>query len=302
MKQILLKSLSIFIMAAMCVGFTSCGDDDGDSGGDNAANNEVVKRLMAKGWKLSSGDYNEYSYGAAAETSIDYLYFLDGQHGVNVWSTKEIDSHFGTSNDYGKNFFNYSVQGNRIIINYFNGNTQILTFKESYLDSGGNTYLGFGITSDDQNRISTWRRELTEAIDATGYGVAVKSGVLATIRRTDKFHQQLDITSNLAQKYPYKTIKYIMITDGDDYKEYSFKDNNNLHVDNILCTNANFSIFLGIYDSIMKKQNSGQSLTSAEREELSSVTKILNDIANNISFEFFVEINGQRFSIPTKYI
>ena len=132
--------------------------------------------------------------------------------------------------------------------------------------------------------------------------MAVKSGVLATIRRTDKFHQQLDITSNLAQKYPYKTIKYIMITYGDDYKEYSFKDNNNLHVDNILCTNANFSIFLGIYDSIMKKQNSGQSLTSAEREELSSVTKILNDIANNISFEFFVEINGQRFSIPTKYI
>lgn len=292
--------------------FTACGGDDGDGGGgDDPANNEIVRKLMAKRWHTSSSDYNEYSYGAAVETSRDYFYFLDGQHGVNVYRTKEVDSYFGTSRKEGKMFFNYYVQGNSVIINYFNnGGSQTLTFNESYLDSGGNIYSGIDLTSDDQNMMSTLRTELAEALDASGYEAAVKSGVLANIKKTDNFHRQLDITSNLGQKYPNKTIKYVVVVDtnvpgaryGNGYEEYSFNDNNNLHVDNLLSLNANTSIFLKIYDSIKAKQNSGQSLTSEEREALKDYTDILNEIANYTTFEFFVEINGQRFSIPTKYI
>lgn len=300
-KNLYYFSLLLGLVFGMTM-FTACGGDDGGGDGDNAANNETVRKLMAKRWLFTSGDYNDYSYGAAGELSTDCLYFLDGQHGVNIWGSKEIDTYFGASNNSGKYFFNYSVQGNRIIINYLNGNTQTLNFNESYLESGGNNYNGINLTSDDQSRMSTWRTELQEAIDAAGYEAAVNSGVLATIKKTDNFHQQLDITSNLAQKYPYKTIKYIVIIHGDSYNEYSFKDNNNLHVDNLFCTDANFSIFLDIYDSIKKKQNSGRVLTSDEREELSSITKILNEMANETTFEFFVEINGNRFAIPTKYV
>ena len=311
MKRNLFSMLLVFFVAALSVTFTSCGGDDGNGGDSNPANNETVRKLMAKRWLNSSSDYNEYSYGASGELSTSCLYFLDAQHGVNVWGSKEIDTYFGASNNSGKMFFNYSVQGNRIIINYLNnGGSHTLTFNESYLDSGGDSYSGINLTSDDQSRMSTWRTELAEALDASGYESVVKSGVLATIKKTDNFHQQLDITSNLAQKYPNKKIVYFVIIDtnvpgakyGNEYNEYTFNDNNNLHVDNLININNNASIYLKIYDSIKNKQNSGQSLTSEERQELNDVTKILNDIANHTTFEFFVEINGKRFSIPTKYI
>ena len=308
MKKKIFSWLSIFLVAALCVGFASCGGSDDDGGGAPVVN-ETVKKLMAKRWLYASADYNEYSYGAAAEATTDCLYFLDGQHGVNIWGSKEVDTNFGTSNNSGKYFFNYSVQGNRIVISYLNGNTQTLTFNESYLESGGNQYSGIDLTSDDQSRMATWRTQLVEELDAVGYDAAVKSGVVANIKKTDNFHQQLDITSNLAQKYPGKNITYIVIINtntgnkySDQYDEYVFKDNNDLHLDNLLALNADGSIYLKIYDSIMAKKNSGQSLTSEEREMLSSCIQILNDIANHTTFEFYVEINGKRFNIPTKYV
>ena len=304
MKKNVFSKLYVLFTIVLCVGFTACGGDDGggDGSGGSAANDETVKKLMAKGWKYSSADYTEYSYGAAVETNKDYLYFLDGQHGVNVWGSKEIDTYFGASNNSGKNFFNYTIQGNRIVINYFNGNTQTLTFDESYLESGGNTYIGFDLTSDLQDAIQTWRFELQEAINETVIEDIINSGVLANIKKTDKFHQQLDITSSLLHYFPSKEIFFIVKTDGVSNKEYYFKDNFGLHLDNILCTDANYSIYLEIYDNLKAKQNSGKTLTSDEREMLNSCTQILNDYVKYGTFEFFVEINGQRFSIPTKYI
>ena len=312
MKKNFFSWLSVFFVAALCVGFASCGGNDDDGGGAPVVN-ETVNKLMAKRWLCTSVDYNEYSYGAAAEKTTECLYFLDGQHGVNIWGSKEVDTYFGTSNNSEKYFFNYSVQGNRIVISYlngyFNGSTQTLTFNESYLESDGYQYSGIDLTSDDQSRMATLRTELVEELDAVGYDAAVKSGVVANIKKTDNFHQQLDITSNLAQKYPGKNITYIVIINtntgnkySDQYDEYVFKDNNNLHLDNLLALNNDGDIYLKIYDSIKAKQNSGQSLTSEEKEMLSGCIQILNDIVNHTTFEFYVEINGKRFNIPTKYV
>lgn len=304
MKNTFFVWLSIFTMAAMCISIISCSDDE-----EGGVTNETVKKLMSERWLSASGSYNEYSYGADAESSTDCFYFLDEQYGVNVWGSEEVDSYFGTSNNSGKDFFNYSVQGNRIIINYFKGTSQTLTFNEYYLESGGNNYTGIGLTSNDKNNMATWRTQLAEELSAVGYAAAVKSGVLATIKKTDNFHQQLDITSNLTKKYPYKKIEYWIIIDthtgnsnANQYDEYSYKDNNGLHIDNLFELNNNGRVYLKIYNSIKEKQNSGNALTSDERAELSSVTNILNEVANNTKFEFFVEINGRRFNIPTKII
>ncbi len=307
MRNIFFDTLYVLFTTVLCFGFAACGGDDSEGGG--AANNETVRKLMAKRWLNSSGDYNEYSYGAAGELSTYCLYFLDAQNGVNVWGSKEIDTHYGASNNSGKMFFNYSVQGNRIIINYLNnGGSQTLTFNESYLDTGGDIYSGINLTSDDQSRMSTWRTELVEAIDASGYDAVVNNGVLATIKKIDNYHQQLDITSNLDRKYPGKKIEYFVTIDthvpgakyGNGYIEYYFEDNNNLHIDNLLDLNADASIYLEIYDTIKKKQKSGQNLTSDEREMLYSCIQILNDFVKYSTFEFFVKINGQQFCIPTR--
>lgn len=89
---------------------------------------------------------------------------------------------------------------------------------------------------------------------------------------------------------------------GNGEFEYTFPDNNNLHLDNLFRINSNTSFFLDVYDSIKNKQNAGRSLTAAEQEELSAVTDVLNNDARYSSFEYFVKINDQKLTMPVKFI
>ena len=301
MKKLIFKVVPVLLMVVLCITFASC---------DKNEEEKIVEKLMSKRWLYSEVSYETYSYGAAAGSETDCLYFLDEKYGVNVWGFKDVDSYFGTSRKSGKIFFSYTVQDKSVEITFLNDNTQSLTFNEASMDSGGNTYVGIDLTSDDKSRMSTWRTELVEAIDATGYEAAVNSGVLATIKRTDNFHHQLDITSNLAQKYPGKKIEYIVVMTtyvpkakfGNGEFEYTFPDNNNLHLDNLFRIISNTSFFLDVYDSIKNKQNAGRSLTAAEQEELSAVTDVLNNDARYSSFEYFVKINDQKLTMPVKFI
>lgn len=202
MKKLIFKVVPVLLMVVLCITFASC---------DKNEEEKIVEKLMSKRWLYSEVSYETYSYGAAAGSETDCLYFLDEKYGVNIWGFKDVDSYFGTSRKSGKIFFSYTVQDKSVEITFLNDNTQSLTFNEASMDSGGNTYVGIDLTSDDKSRMSTWRTELVEAIDATGYEAAVNSGVLATIKRTDNFHHQLDITSNLAQKYPGKRLNTLWL-------------------------------------------------------------------------------------------
>ena len=50
MKKNVFSKLYVLFAIVLCVGFTACGGDDagGDGSGGDSANNEIVRKLMAK--------------------------------------------------------------------------------------------------------------------------------------------------------------------------------------------------------------------------------------------------------------
>ncbi len=306
MKRIYLILQSLFFVAALCVGFTSCNSEDDDE-------LYTVNKLMSKKWVYTDTGAGEWSEGAYVQSSSYCLYFLDGQYGVNSWYEKEVDSYFGTDKESGYDFFEYTIQGNSIVIKYFeggrfDGRKQTFTINGSSIKSDGDTYY-----AQDYNysEIRNLEKELADKLEEKTYESSVKNGVLATITVIDKFHRELKITTSLAEKYPNRKIKYIIgvemnlpypYKDENGYDEYVLNDNSDLCIGNLFQLKANPNDYIRIYDGLIKKINSGASLTSSEEELYNEIIPIVKSYTHNMDFSFYVEINGERFSIPTKYV
>lgn len=158
MKNYLFRLLSFLFATTLCVGFTSCNSEDDDE-------LYTSDKLMSKKWVWAYDSAGEWSGGAYVQSSSYCLYFLDGQYGVNSWYEKEVDSYFGSDTDSGYDFFEYTIQGNSIVIKYFDNSRakETLIFKDSYLQDSeysDNKYNAKSLTSDDNSAIRTFKNEL----------------------------------------------------------------------------------------------------------------------------------------------
>jgi formylglycine-generating enzyme required for sulfatase activity len=181
MKKIYLILQSLFFVAALCVGFTSCNSEDDELSASN--------KLMSKKWVYTDTSAGEWSEGAYVQSSSYCLYFLDGQYGVNSWYEKEVDSYFGTDKESGYDFFEYTIQGNSIVIKYFeggrfDGRKQTFTINGSSIKSDGDTYY-----AQDYNysEIRNLEKELAEKLGTASYNTDDKiftvGGVSFTMKK-----------------------------------------------------------------------------------------------------------------------
>lgn len=294
MKKNLFSLLSIIFVTALCAGFTSCSGDDGDSKSD------IVQNLMNHKWMGSSTDYDALSYGGSMFTQSWTVYFTSDHEGIIQCDIVDRDSKYGTSRREEVTEFTYTIDGNKIRLS---GNSSfVFEYHDTYMMEGNDMFSARDLTSTDQAYIQ-------EHKDSKGYKDAVKSGVLATTKQIDKYHIQLDITSNLTQKYPNKTIKYIVKIETTIPKKYnlnnvskegSFADNNNLHEDNLYDLNPYAYRYLKTYKALKELQDSGEELDDSKKTLFENVIKNMDLIVTYSHYQYFVEINGNRFEIPTK--
>lgn len=295
MKKNLFSLLSILFVAVLCVGFASCsGGDDGNQRSD------IVKNLMNHKWTGSSTDYDVHSYGGSTFTQSWTVYFTSDHEGIIINNIVDRDSKYGTNKREEVTEFTYSIDGNKIRLS---GNSNfVFEYHDTYMMEGQDKFSARELTSTDHAYLQEYK-------DSKGYAATVNNGVLATTKQIDKYQLQLDITSNLAQKYPNKTIKYIVKIETTIPKKYnldnvskeaSFTDNNNLHVDNLYDLNPYAYHYLKSYIALKEKINSGVELTGSEQTLFSNLIKNMDLIVDYSHYQYFVEINGNRYEIPSK--
>ena len=70
MKKFQFRVLAMIMMALVCVGFVSCGDDDDD---DGLANLDETSQLIVGSWYRNSS-YGTYSWQFNADGTCEYYY------------------------------------------------------------------------------------------------------------------------------------------------------------------------------------------------------------------------------------
>ena len=129
--------LSILFMAAMCVGFASCGDDD-----ESNTVSSFSKILRENKWIGGDSDVTPTSYGGSISRETDIFYFLDGNQGYWRWISSEYDSSMGNNRRNGWEHFTYTVvSGNTVKVVFDNGSaSQVMTYNNGLLISESLTF------------------------------------------------------------------------------------------------------------------------------------------------------------------
>lgn len=293
--------LTLIVVGIMSIELVSCSGSDGDG---SSGSDALVKKLMSSKWTYSGADVNGYSYGWSYETETYTLYFLDEKTGVEYWSYKDKDTDMGTSKNSGLNYFTYYVTGNKIVIRYEKGGGITLEDHGSYIGEGNDIidwYASQSLTYSDKSQMTEW-------LDSRGYKDAVNKYVHGVFTEKGDIELSLEITSTLDSYYPNKKIKYLVVVSEyshgswNEKETYSFNDKNNLYVDNLyFYGDVNFGIYFKIYQALQEKIAQGEALTDDEKELLKEVKPIVTEIASNLDFDIYVEINGNRYDVPCDY-
>lgn len=165
MKKTLFKWLSIFVMAVVCVGFASCGDDDKIE--DEQSLSTI---LCASKWLDRDGkDIMVTSYGGSISNGLYTLYFQPNNQGYMRWYSGEYDSYSGRSRSDGWVSFNYYVTSNNSVklVSFSNGSSDLFfTYANNSLisNSGGLIFERMDIPADDE--IYDYLREVKKQTDA----------------------------------------------------------------------------------------------------------------------------------------
>lgn len=300
-KNIQWNLLTMIVVGMLSVSMISCGDDDRDDPSSGGGGNVLARKLMSHKWYHSDMGVNDYSYGWSVETNTSTIFFLDESTGVEYWTFNDKDTDLGTTKNSGISYFSYEVNGTEISMHFENGRRSKFTDYGNYIgesDDATDWYEAQSLTSYDLSRMGEWR-------DAKGYEDAVEKYVHGVFTKVDEFELNLNITSTLDSYYPSKKIKYMVVVyeytkryGRSESDTYTFTDNKKLFVKDLYsCVNANFDDCYVRYKELQQKIAEGKVLTSYEKEELDGLIPILKEIKDNIDFEVFVEIQGNRYKI-----
>lgn len=140
MKKLFMTLLSILFMAAMSVGFASCGDDDEKINSNTVSS--FSKILRENKWIGGDSDVTPTSYGGSISRETDIFYFLDGNQGYWRWISSEYDSSMGNNRRNGWEHFTYTVvSGNTVKVVFDNGSaSQVMTYNNGLLISESLTF------------------------------------------------------------------------------------------------------------------------------------------------------------------
>ena len=169
--------ITYILTSIVCFSLTSCGGDDsavfggGGGGGGGKNNQELVRILTSHKWYKSwIGDGTELSYGFDWDEGTETFYFYDDTQGVLHWTYKDHDSYFGTDRSSGNNYFTYTIEGNKAVLNiaYIEEEDKIeykereLVIYDNYLLQGDDMYNSMSLTSDDYTLMHTFITEFLE--------------------------------------------------------------------------------------------------------------------------------------------
>lgn len=152
MKKKVFSLLSIIIAATMCVGFTSCGDNEEEI--KRNAESSLSTILRTNKWIGGDSDVTPTSYGGSISRETDTFYFLDGNQGYWRWISSEYDSSLGRSRRNGWEHFTYTIlSGNTVKLVFDNGSAdQVMIYSNGLLVSESSTFRlrQVSIPADDE--------------------------------------------------------------------------------------------------------------------------------------------------------
>lgn len=175
-----MRKYFFFMLAAMSICLTSCGDDD-DSDNPNAEN----ERLVGTKWTTTSWDYGVGDDWVTIADETYNIYFHSLTEGFVYHGRKEYDSDFGSSSDRLVAHFTYVVRGNEIecdFINYddvFKGYGWFRIQGNTLVNTPGEVFTKGTINASDQAWIATlqgttgmckWYHNLKNAVWIVGQG------------------------------------------------------------------------------------------------------------------------------------
>lgn len=300
---LMMKTTNIFLLSAISfiasLFFVSCSDDD-----SKESNNSISKALQAKKWVYTDSGVNSYSYGYSYETTIITLYFIDESNCIEYGVFHDRDSDLGSRRDTWFADYTYVVKGNTITLTGKKSGSMTLVYYDRFLllsDQAENAYDGKELTSSDMSLIEQHLSDVKEAEDAEAYPDAISKYVNATLTEA-KWVLSLDFSSSLGSFLKNKKIRY-----GYDYtyNEKKFYDEGTVyfmekdgteHIDNLYINNVDFSIYIDTYRILTDKKAKGEALSDEEKDLLlKDLPSLLDKMVNYFDFDFFVEINGNKY-------